>query len=73
MNEVHVAVSLANSTILNLRKILIGLRSGQEVKTAEIEIVMSRSITDLASLLDYTALLETQLRGLDNRGDQPVA
>ena len=75
MSEVHTSVALASSTLLNLRKLLVGMRSGQEVKTMELEVMLCRSITDLAGLMDYVVLLEAQLRGLDekDRGDKPIA
>lgn len=71
MNDVHTSVTLASSTVLNLRKLLVSLRSGQDVKTMELEVMLCRSITDLAGLLDYTSILETQLRGL-NEEDRGV-
>ncbi len=40
----------------------------------ELELMISRCITDFAGLLDYVEFLETQLRGLDekDRGVQSV-
>jgi len=65
--ELHVSVALANSTVLNLRKLLVGLRSGSTVQAQEVELMISRAITDLAGLVDYAMMLETQLRGLDEK------
>lgn len=65
--EVPVSIALANSTILNLRKVLVNLRAGATIQTQDLEIMLSRAITDLAGLLDYITMLETQLRGLDEK------
>lgn len=74
MNEVNPSVALANSTLLNLRKMLVNMRTGKGVSSMELELMVSRSITDLAGLLDYVDLLETQRRGPDekDRGVQPM-
>ena len=65
--EIPASVALANSTILNLRKLLVGLRAGTPTQAQDLEIMLSRAITDLAGLLDHVAMLETQLRGLDEK------
>ncbi len=67
MNEVHTSIALASSTLLNLRRLLVNMRSGQEVKTMELEVMLCRAVTDLAGLMDYVSVLETQLRGLDEK------
>jgi len=58
MNEVNPLVVLGNSTILNLRKLLINLRTGKGAQPTEIEVMLSRAIIDMASLLDYIDVLE---------------
>jgi hypothetical protein len=58
MNEVNPLVALGNSTILNLRKLLINLRTGKGAQPTEIEVMLSRAIIDMASLLDYIDVLE---------------
>lgn len=72
--EIHVSIALANSTILNLRKLMVGLRAGSAVQAQEVELMISRAITDLAGLVDYATMLETQLRGLneEDRGVQSL-
>ncbi len=67
MNEPNPSVVLGNSTVTNLRKLLTNLRTGKGTQPAELEIMLSRAVTDLASLLDYVELLEIQLRGLDEK------
>jgi len=58
MNEVNPLVALGNSTILNLRKLLINLRTGKGAQPTEVEVMLSRAIIDMASLLDYIDILE---------------
>lgn len=74
MNEVNPSVALASSTLLNLRKLLVNLRIGKGVPPMEVEVMLSRAVTDLAGLLDYAEFLETKLRGLneEDRGIQSV-
>ncbi len=67
MNEVNASVLLGNSTILGIRKLLMNLRLGKSAQSSDIEVILSRAITDIAGLLDYVDMLETQLRGLDEK------
>ena len=74
MNEVNPSVVLGSSTILNLRQFLLNMRMGKTVQATELEIMMSRAITDIAGLLDYVQLLETKLQSAneEDRGIQSV-
>ena len=67
MNEVHESVALANATILSLRKLLIKLRTAQTVQPVEFEMLLYRSVIDMAGVIDYAVMLETQLRGLNEK------
>jgi hypothetical protein len=74
MSEAHESVAIASVTILNLRKLLMKLRTAQTVQPVELEMLLYRAVIDLAGVIDYAILLETQLRGLDekDRGVQPL-
>lgn len=74
MSEAHESVAIASVTILNLRKLLMKLRTAQMVQPVELEMLLYRAVIDLAGVIDYAILLETQLRGLDekDRGVQPL-
>ncbi len=67
MSEAHESVALANATILNLRKLLMKLRTAQTVQPVELEMLLYRAVIDLAGVIDYAIVLETQLRGLDEK------
>jgi len=58
MKEVNASVTLASSTMTNIRMLLMNLRLGKEIKTLDIEVMLSRSLTDIAVLMDYIELLE---------------
>lgn len=59
MSQIHESVALGNTTILHLRQLLAKLRSGQKVQPIEIEVVLARSLTDLAGLIDYVTVLQS--------------
>ena len=61
MSGRHVAVELGQLSILNLRGLLVALRSGKTVPPLEIEVTLSRAVLDLAGLSDYAAALEKRL------------
>ena len=74
MNEVNPSVALGSSTILNIRQFLINMRMGKNVQAMELEIMLSRAITDIAGLLDYVQLLESKLQSPneEDRGIQSL-
>ena len=67
MSEEHESVALANATILNLRKLLMKLRTTQTVQPIELEMLLYRSVIDMAGVIDYASMLETQLKIHDEK------
>ncbi len=74
MKDIHVSIQMAAATILNLRKIITAMRSGQGTTPAELEIMLSRAIIDMAGLMDYASSLEEQLENKHEEGNsiQPM-